>query len=89
MVGKNQAFILIVSGHNYCISDLLKMSVIVLGNVMVTMSKRALFALHVVFLVIGPLVVLGLLAWVIILTKNTVGKFLVKLINHYSSLFSY
>jgi hypothetical protein len=41
---------------------------------MVTMSKRALFVIHVTFLVVGPLIVLGLLAWVMILTRDPVGK---------------
>ncbi|KAI0090888.1 hypothetical protein BDY19DRAFT_938120 [Irpex rosettiformis] len=42
----------------------------ILGHVMVTLSRKALFALHVTFLVIGPLTVLALFAWVLILTRN-------------------
>lgn len=41
---------------------------------MITFSFRALFVTDVIFLVIGPLVVLGLLAWVFILTKRAHGK---------------
>ena len=41
---------------------------------MVTLSRRTLFAIHVTFLVIGPLVVLGLLAWVLSLTKDRFGE---------------
>ncbi|KIP09032.1 hypothetical protein PHLGIDRAFT_126626 [Phlebiopsis gigantea 11061_1 CR5-6] len=42
-----------------------------LGRKMVTVSLRGLFITHIVFLILGPLIVLGLLAWVLILTKDT------------------
>lgn len=42
---------------------------------MITFSLRTLFVAHVVFLIIGPIVVLGMLAWVLILSNNDEGKF--------------
>ena len=48
--------------------------VLVLGHSMVTLSRKTLFAIHVTLLVIGPLVVLGLLVWVLSLTKDRFGE---------------
>ncbi|KAI0688998.1 hypothetical protein BC835DRAFT_1441523 [Cytidiella melzeri] len=42
----------------------------VLGHAMITLSARALFALHVTFLVLGPIVVIGMLAWVLVLNRD-------------------
>ncbi|GJE94757.1 Zn-dependent exopeptidase [Phanerochaete sordida] len=42
----------------------------ILGRTMVAFTLRTLFAAHVIFLIIGPSVVLGLLAWVLVLTKH-------------------
>lgn len=47
----------------------------VLGNTMVALSRKALFALHVTILIIGPIVVLGLLMWVLVLTKDAFGEY--------------
>lgn len=41
---------------------------------MVALSRKALFALHVTILILGPIVVLGLLTWVLVLTKDTFGE---------------
>lgn len=42
----------------------------VLGRTMVSFSLRTLFIVHVVALVIAPLVVLGLLGWVLLLNHK-------------------
>ncbi|EKM53681.1 uncharacterized protein PHACADRAFT_125584 [Phanerochaete carnosa HHB-10118-sp] len=43
----------------------------VLGRAMVAFSLRALLIVHVILLIIGPSIVLGLLAWVLVLRKDT------------------
>lgn len=43
---------------------------VVLGRTMVAFSLRTLFIVHVVALVIAPLVVLGLLGWVLLLNHK-------------------
>lgn len=47
----------------------------VLGRTMVAFSLKTLFITHVILLIIGPLVVLGLLAWLLVLTKHTRGMY--------------
>lgn len=48
----------------------------VLGHAMVTCSMRSLFVIHVAFLVVGPISILSLLAWVLILTTEEQSQYL-------------
>lgn len=43
---------------------------------MISFSLQHLFITHIVLLILGPLVVLGLLAWVLILTSQNIGELL-------------
>ena len=54
-----------------CVAD----CAVVLGRFFVTFSIRALFVTQVVFLTLGPLVVSGLLAWVVILSTRNPGMY--------------
>lgn len=45
---------------------------------MVAISMSALFVTHIVFLVTGPLIIIGLMTWVLMLTSNAVGKSMLK-----------
>ncbi|KAI0343578.1 hypothetical protein BDW22DRAFT_1356037 [Trametopsis cervina] len=58
----------------------------ILGRVMVTLSAQALFALHVTFLIVGPVVVIGMLAWLLTLAREHLVIDASEPTNHWSKI---